>query len=116
MTPTGGSQPWFHGLISRETSEQMLTGQPIGAFLIRVSSKIYGYTLSFVDKDRFKHFLVDYTDGQYNVFGGANSRSHSDLATLIKFHESIPVSKTGTKLTKPIGDPRGNADVKALLQ
>ena len=41
----------------------------MGSFLIRISSRIWGYTLSFVDSDRFKHFLVDATDGQYSVFG-----------------------------------------------
>ncbi len=88
-------------------------GQPIGAYLIRVSGKIFGYTLSFVDKDRLKvrmsdgswrhilllkqhiafplslpidcpqHFLVDYTDGQYSVFGGAQSRSVHIIAHCI---------------------------------
>lgn len=113
---SGQLQPWFHGLISREDSERFLTGQPVGAFLVRVSTRIYGYTLSFVDKDRFKHFLIDYTDGQYSVFGGAESRSHPDLSTLIKFHMSIAVSKTGTKLTKAVGDAGGNRSTQLLFQ
>lgn len=36
---------------------------------MRISTRIYGYTLSFVDKERFKHFLIDADDGIYSVFG-----------------------------------------------
>lgn len=104
---TGNLQAWFHGPISRQDSEKMLEGEAQGAFLIRISTRIWGYTLSFVDSDRFKHFLVDAADGQYNVCG-AQTRCHKDLNTLVKFHETIPVSKNGTKLTKAIGDAAGN--------
>ena len=82
---TGNLQAWFHGPISRQDSEKMLEGEAQGAFLIRVSTRIWGYTLSFVDSDRFKHFLVDAADGQYNVCG-AQTRCHKDLNTLVKFH------------------------------
>lgn len=113
---SGRLQPWFHGLISREESERLLAGQPVGAFLVRVSTRIFGYTLTFVDKDRFKHFLIDFSDGLYTVFGGAESRAHPDINTLIKFHLSIAVSKTGTKLSKAVGDPNGNKSVQILFQ
>lgn len=105
----GQLQQWFHGPISRQKSEEFLKGQPRGAFLIRISTRIWGYTLSFVDSDRPKHFLVDAADGQYSVFG-AQTRSHKDLNTLVKFHETIPVSKSGTKLTKALGNVGGNED------
>lgn len=106
---TGDLQQWFHGPISRVDAEGMLKGQPQGAFLIRISTRIWGYTLSFVDSDRYKHFLVDAADGQYNVCG-AQTRCHKDLNTLVKFHETIPVSKNGTKLSKAIGTAGGNED------
>lgn len=76
--------------------------QPQGAFLVRISTRIWGYTLSFVDKDRFKvglgtrssvlsdrslqHFLIDSGDKQYSVFGAATTRSHQNLTSLIRFH------------------------------
>ena len=76
--------------------QRFLAAQPIGAFLIRVSTRIFGYTLSFVDKERFKvsnailylfkahvlssqHFLIDYTDGKYTVVGGTESRYTSHV-------------------------------------
>lgn len=105
----GDLQTWFHGPISRQDSEKMLDGKGVGAFLIRLSTRIWGYTLSFNDSDRFKHFLIDAADGQYSVFG-AQTRSHSDLNTLVQFHATIPVSKNGTRLTRPIGRECGNLE------
>eukprot|EP01147_Barroeca_monosierra_P002605 gene2605-5512_t len=113
--PVGRWCPWFHGIISRSDAEGLLKDQPQGAFLIRVSTRIWGYTLSFVDKDRFKHFLVDASEGEYKVFGAQTSRSHSDLATLIAFHQSRPVSKSGTKLSVPVGSARGNISALSLV-
>lgn len=113
--PAGNWQPWFHGMISRVDAEQLLTGQANGAFLIRVSTRIWGYTLSFVDQGRYKHFLIDSTDGKYSVFGAQTSRSHNDLGMLVKFHGSVAVSKTGTKLTLPIGDKKFNRSLQPIV-
>jgi SH2 domain-containing protein 4A len=108
-------EKWFHGPISRQASEKLLEGQGNGAFLIRLSTRIWGYTLSFNDTDKAKHFLVDAADGQYSVFG-AQTRSHTSLNTMVQFHNTIPVSKNGTKLTKPVGDDGGNtASLTPLL-
>eukprot|EP00049_Salpingoeca_infusionum_P027691 m.33778 g.33778 ORF g.33778 m.33778 type:complete len:460 (+) comp9671_c0_seq2:410-1789(+) len=112
---SGRWEPWFHGMISRGEAEQMLRNKPLGAFLVRVSTRIWGYTLSFVDSDRMKHFLVDASDGMYKVFGAQTSRAHNDLMTLISFHMSVPVSKTGTKLTVPVGNPGGNVSIRPLV-
>eukprot|EP00052_Salpingoeca_macrocollata_P005338 m.46898 g.46898 ORF g.46898 m.46898 type:complete len:457 (-) comp14816_c1_seq1:31-1401(-) len=115
LQANGRYHSWFHGAISRGDAEQLLAGQPVGAFLIRVSTRIWGYTLSFVDAgDKFKHFLVDAADGMYSVFG-AQAREHKDLNTLVRFHQAIAVSKSGTKLTKPIGDINGNRSLAQLL-
>lgn len=103
----GELQQWFHGPISRQEAEAMLKGQPVGAFLIRISTRIWGYTISFVDNDRAKHFLIDAAEGHYSVYG-AQTREHKDLNSLVQFHEKIPVSKSGVKLTKSIGDADGN--------
>lgn len=109
LSPGGKLQQWFHGAISRDVSEGLLRGKQRGAFLIRLSTRIWGYTLTFVDIDRIKHFLIDAADGKYSVFG-AQAREHTDLNTLVQFHFSIPVSKSGTMLTEPVGDPAGNLD------
>lgn len=85
----GRLHPWFHGIISREDSERLLAGQGNGAFLVRVSARIWGYTISFQEAGKCKHFLVDVVDGQYTVFS-ASSRAHSDLNTLVAFHCTFP--------------------------
>lgn len=64
-------------------------------------------TLSSPASIESQHFLIDAADGQYSVFG-AQTRSHTDLNTLVGFHGSIPVSKNGTRLVKPIGNAAGN--------
>lgn len=107
----GHYQPWFHGIISRQETESLLSSQPVGSFLVRVSARIFGYTLSFVDTNGFKHFLIDSPDGKYIVCGVQSSRGHKDLNTLIQYHGSIPVSKMGTTLNRPLADKAYAAQV-----
>ncbi|EDQ84294.1 uncharacterized protein MONBRDRAFT_30425 [Monosiga brevicollis MX1] len=110
---TGRWENWFHGPISRPEAERLLKGKPKGAFLLRISTRIWGYTLSFVDSDRYKHFLVDASDGKYSVFGAQSNATHMSLSRLVAFHKKVAVSKTGTMLTEPVGELQGNA---SLLQ
>ena len=76
------------GMLSRDDAEAMLRGKSKGSFLVRVSMRIWGYTLSFVDIDRCKHFLVDASQGGYNVFG-TTRRSHLTLKALVEHHSAL---------------------------
>uniref|UniRef100_A0A3P8XH59 SH2 domain-containing protein n=1 Tax=Esox lucius TaxID=8010 RepID=A0A3P8XH59_ESOLU len=82
--------PWFHGLISRQESETLLMNTAEGSFLVRVSDRIWGYTLSYRTVDGFKHFLID-ASGDYYSFLGVDQNRHATLADLINFHKS-PIS------------------------
>ncbi len=111
----GRLQPWIHGIISREDSEQLLAGKPDGAYLVRVSGRIWGYTISFVEGGKVKHFLVDVDENKlYTVFS-ASPRSHPSLDTLISYHAAIPISKRGTLLSTPVGERSGNASMTPLV-
>uniref|UniRef100_A0A673JSU5 SH2 domain-containing protein 4B-like n=1 Tax=Sinocyclocheilus rhinocerous TaxID=307959 RepID=A0A673JSU5_9TELE len=78
--------PWFHGIISREDSETLLMNAAEGSFLVRVSERIWGYTLSYRTASGFKHFLID-ASGDYYSFLGVDQNRHATLADLIDFHK-----------------------------
>uniref|UniRef100_A0A6B2EDF2 Putative phospholipase c n=1 Tax=Phlebotomus kandelakii TaxID=1109342 RepID=A0A6B2EDF2_9DIPT len=85
---------WFHGFLTRSEAEHLLLPQPAGAFLVRVSEKIWGYAISYRDTDRCKHYLVDASSGRYQ-FLGANQLAHDSLNDLIRFHQMIPITVLG---------------------
>lgn len=74
------------GIISRENAEDLLENMTEGAFLVRVSEKIWGYTLSYRLQRGFKHFLVD-ASGDFYSFLGVDPNRHATLTDLIDFHK-----------------------------
>ncbi|KAF5897621.1 SH2 domain-containing protein 4B-like, partial [Clarias magur] len=78
--------PWFRGIITREESEKLLMNEAEGSFLVRVSERIWGYTLSYRTAAGFKHFLID-ASGDYYSFLGVDQNRHATLADLIDFHK-----------------------------
>ncbi|XP_073729252.1 SH2 domain-containing protein 4B [Misgurnus anguillicaudatus] len=89
--------PWFHGIISREDSEGLLMNATEGSFLVRVSERIWGYTLSYRTASGFKHFLID-ASGDYYSFLGVDQNRHATLADLIDFHKEDVITTTGKEL------------------
>ncbi|KAL0615896.1 SH2 domain-containing protein 4B, partial [Plecturocebus cupreus] len=76
------------GIISREDAEDLLENMTEGAFLVRVSEKIWGYTLSYRLQKGFKHFLVD-ASGDFYSFLGVDPNRHATLTDLIDFHKFL---------------------------
>lgn len=74
------------GVISRLEAENYLLNMTLGSYLVRVSERVWGYTISFRAEDRCKHFLVDTSEQGYQFFG-ANQLVHRSLADLINFHK-----------------------------
>ncbi|XP_060780572.1 SH2 domain-containing protein 4B [Neoarius graeffei] len=90
---------WFHGIITREESEKLLMNEAEGAFLVRVSERIWGYILSYRTATGFKHFLIDASRDSYS-FLGVDQNRHATLADLIDFHKEEVITTTGNEQLK----------------
>ncbi|XP_077999542.1 SH2 domain-containing protein 4A-like isoform X2 [Glandiceps talaboti] len=114
----GAKRPaeWFHGIIARQQAEELLSNRPIGSFLVRVSERVWGYTLSYVDGERVKHFLIDTSDATYQFFG-ANQIAHLSLCDLVNYHKNNPISEAGQEyLRASCGQVPGTPDYAELFR
>ncbi|XP_078065973.1 SH2 domain-containing protein 4B [Mustelus asterias] len=89
--------PWFHGVISRQETEELLSKKGAGAFLIRISERVIGYCLSYRSSDGFKHFLIDSSKDSYTFFG-VDQLQHATLADLVEYHKEEPITLAGAEL------------------
>ncbi|XP_048764324.1 SH2 domain-containing protein 4B-like isoform X2 [Ostrea edulis] len=113
---TGKVASWFHGVISRLEAENYLLNKTLGSYLVRVSERVWGYTISYRAEDRCKHFLIDTSDLGYQFFG-ANQLMHRSLAELINFHKSNPITVTGGELLRtPVGQVKDPPDYQDLMR
>ncbi|XP_052068910.1 SH2 domain-containing protein 4B-like isoform X4 [Mytilus californianus] len=107
---------WFHGIIPRMDAETMLINEPTGSYLVRVSERVWGYTISYRASDRCKHFLVDTTENGYQFFG-TNQIKHATLADLILYHVNNHITVAGKEmLIKPIGQIKSPPDYYDLFK
>ncbi|XP_023365243.1 SH2 domain-containing protein 4B [Otolemur garnettii] len=103
-------------IISRENAEDLLENMTEGAFLVRVSEKIWGYTLSYRLQKGFKHFLVD-ASGDFYSFLGVDPNRHATLTDLIDFHkEEIITVSGGELLQEPCGQRDSPPDYHLLFE
>uniref|UniRef100_A0A8B9L6Y4 SH2 domain containing 4Bb n=1 Tax=Astyanax mexicanus TaxID=7994 RepID=A0A8B9L6Y4_ASTMX len=108
--------PWFHGIISRQDSEALLMNASEGSFLVRVSERIWGYTLSYRTASGFKHFLID-ASGDYYSFLGVDQNRHATLADLIDFHKEEVITTSGGELLQESCRLKGSSpDYGGLFQ
>ena len=77
----------FSGLITRSEAEELLDEKEVHSFLIRLSDKVWGYTISYRCEERIKHFLIDACNFKKVKFDGNSEKLHKDLHALILFHE-----------------------------
>ncbi|MEE6459977.1 hypothetical protein FKM82_000811 [Ascaphus truei] len=89
--------PWFHGIISRLESEDLLKSEVPGSFLLRVSERIKGYVLSYRSEEGYMHFLIDASGTSYS-FLGVDQVQHASLAVLIEYHKDEPITSLGKEL------------------
>uniref|UniRef100_A0A5S6QYG4 SH2 domain-containing protein n=1 Tax=Trichuris muris TaxID=70415 RepID=A0A5S6QYG4_TRIMR len=106
---------WFHGLISRAEADQLLSSRPVGAFLVRVSEKIYGYVLSYQAGYKVKHFMVLSVPEGYH-FVGSTQLVHASLNELVDHHRFTPITDAGVEvLREPVGQSKLPPDYSELL-
>ncbi|KAE8631527.1 hypothetical protein XENTR_v10001222 [Xenopus tropicalis] len=109
-------EPWFHGIISRQESEQLLGSHGHGSFLLRVSEKIQGYVLSYCSEEGCAHFLIDASATSYS-FLGVDQLQHTTLADLVEYHKTEPIPSLGRELLRfPCGQKKGVCDYSDLLE
>lgn len=108
--------PWFHGIISREQADELLQNKPSGSFLVRISERIWGYTVSYVVGDgTTKHFLIERIPEGYQ-FLGTNQVVHRHLFDLITYHETAPITMKGNEILKwAVGQISSPPDYAELL-
>ncbi|KAJ8339613.1 hypothetical protein SKAU_G00363990 [Synaphobranchus kaupii] len=106
--------PWFHGIITRQEAEALLTQHAPGYFLIRVSERIMGYVLSYRCHEGIKHFLIDTTENCYMMLG--DQIKFPTLVDLVEYHEGEPITMSGgEQLLKPCGQRQGQVDYSDLF-
>lgn len=108
VADNGKFEEWFHGVITRKQSEDLLQRKKAGTFLVRVSESRFGYSLSHQVKEgtRIKHYMIDQThDGQYQVIG--NRKLFPSLNELVAFHNTNKiVAEDDVCLLFPCGQVR----------
>merc|ERR1712227_1173365 len=116
MQKDGTVIEWFHGLISRAEAEELLEGTDVGSFLVRLSDKVWGYTISYTCEERIKPFLVDASKPKKVKFEGNADKLHKDLTALVAFHSTNPISPAGEILKSPVGQKdQDEPDYKELM-
>jgi myosin-3 len=105
---------WFHGIITRQESEDLLRSKQSGTFLIRVAESRFGYSLSLIHKGRCKHFMIDQDkQGRYIVVG--NDRTFPSLNDIVAYHEKQQVTDEGDCLLYACEGLGDRADLKELM-
>ncbi|XP_061033590.1 SH2 domain-containing protein 4A [Eubalaena glacialis] len=108
--------PWFHGILTLQRANELLSTCVPGSFLIRVSEKIKGYVLSYLSKDGCKHFLIDASTDSYS-FLGADQLQHASLAELVEYHKEEPITSLGKELLLyPCGQQEQPPDYQELFE
>uniref|UniRef100_A0A8C3UUA1 SH2 domain-containing protein n=1 Tax=Catharus ustulatus TaxID=91951 RepID=A0A8C3UUA1_CATUS len=86
------TQPWFHGRISREDTQQLIGRQGLvdGVFLVRESQRNpKGFVLSLCHLQRIKHYLIlpVSEEGRLYFTMDDGQTRFADLIQLVEFHQ-----------------------------
>ncbi|XP_063229696.1 tyrosine-protein kinase CSK [Bacillus rossius redtenbacheri] len=108
------AMPWFHGKISRDQAEQLLSPKEDGLFLVRESTNFPGdYTLCVCFQGKVEHYRVKYKDNRLTI---DDEEFFENLAQLVEHYEQ-DADGLCTQLTKSLlkkGKPEFCVDTKAF--
>ncbi|XP_059159220.1 unconventional myosin-VIIa-like isoform X2 [Physella acuta] len=111
---SGQFAEWFHGIITRQEAEKLLQNKILGCFLIRVSERRFGYTLTFRDETRCRNYMIDQLkNGKFIIIG--EPKVHRNLHDLVVYHKKHKLSNWGHLLTVPCGQESGECDYSELV-
>lgn len=94
---------WFHGPLSAKEAEKLVLEKgKNGSFLVRQSqSKPGDYVLSVRTDDKVTHVMIRCQDGKYDVGGGEQFDSLTDLVEFYKKNPMVETSGTVVHLRAP---------------
>ncbi|XP_047004411.1 tyrosine-protein kinase CSK isoform X1 [Schistocerca americana] len=93
------AMPWFHGKISRDEAEALLSPKADGLFLVRESTNFPGdYTLCVCYQGKVEHYRVKYKDHQLTI---DDEEFFENLAKLVEHYEQ-DADGLCTQLTKSL--------------
>ncbi|KAK7590335.1 hypothetical protein V9T40_001948 [Parthenolecanium corni] len=91
------TMPWFHGKISREQAELLLSPKEDGLFLVRESTNYPGdYTLCVCYQGKVEHYRVKYKDNQLTI---DDEEIFENLSQLVEHYQN-DADGLCTQLTK----------------
>jgi hypothetical protein len=70
----------------------------VGSYLVRLSLKTWGYTISVKTYTDVKHFLVDVSSGGRYQFLGPKQRQFRSLNELLAFYRGNPITSAGQEV------------------
>jgi SH2 domain-containing protein 4A len=97
METDGTISLWFHGAITKEMAVNLLAAKPAGTFLVRLTNKIWGYTVSVKTYTSIKHFLID-TESNVYKFIGKHQPEFASLSNLLSYYRVNPVTWIGQEI------------------
>lgn len=75
---------WYHGEITRATSEEILFGKSPGLFLVRDSTSCKGgFVLSVSENRKVSHYIITHNQGQYHI----GDQTFNDLPDIVEFYK-----------------------------
>ncbi|XP_011403562.1 PREDICTED: SH2 domain-containing protein 4B-like [Amphimedon queenslandica] len=94
----GSISLWFHGPIKRDTADTVLQPKPSGMYLVRLSHKVWGYTISVKVTEAVKHYVVDVSTPNVYKFIGKQQPEFPSLKELLKYYRRYPVTWKGKEV------------------